>query len=237
MASTWVQATILGLFMLYYGTDAQSCSTPFQAVFAAITIKQVPTLVPDPHYTYYRETLRFSDARVEQEKEKAIQYFNMQYGLNFSDAEPNELGQRFLGNVYLQFNAFPVNFTAVGNNWIVNGNTKSKCFKIGGAGFEVRFNGSMMLHGVYGGEEGKPVQGGETIVYGYLIIFDACGHRPILIQAQAETPSRWLPFDRKLIEEFKLYNPWLGRGRVQFFFTFPQNCDLLAEMYQVISFP
>ena len=33
-------------------------------------------------------------------------------------------------------------------------------------------HGSMMLHGIYGSEEGKPVQGGETIVHGYLIIFD-----------------------------------------------------------------
>ena len=139
--------------------------------------------------------------------------------------------------MYLQFNEFPVNFTAVGNSWIVNGNTKSSCFNIGGAGFEARFNGSMMLHGVYGGEEGKPVQGGETIVHGHL---DACGHQPIIIQAQEETPGHGLPVDRTFIQELKLYNPWLGRGCLHFFITFPENRDLpnmLTEIYQVISFP
>ena len=48
------------------------------------------------------------------------------------------------------------------------------------------FNGSMMLHGVYGGEEGKPVQVGESVVHGYLIIFDACNHQPIIIQMPTE---------------------------------------------------
>ena len=236
MASTWIQATILGLFMLH-STGAQSCSTPFQAAFAAITNEVVPAPVPDPNYTYYRETLRFTDAQMQQEKENAIQYYNTQFGLDFSDAEPNELGQRFIGNATFQFNFFPVNFTAVGNNWIVNGNTRSRCFNVGGGGFEVTFNGSMMLHGIYGGEEGKPVQGGETIVHGYLIIFDACNHQPIIIQAQAEIPCRALPVEGWIIEEFKLYNPWLGRGRLQMIIIFSQDPTMPSEIRQVYSFP
>ena len=236
MASTLIHATILGVFMLH-STAAQSCSTPLQAAFTAISNIVVPELVPDPNYTYYRETLRFTDARVEQEKENAIQYYDTQFGLDFSDAEPNELGQRFVENAMFQFNFFPANFTAVGNNWIANGNTRSKCFNIGGGGFEVTFNGSMMLHGVYGGEEGKPVQGGETIVHGYLIIFDACDHQPIIIQAQAETPGRSLPVEGWFIEEFKLYNPWLGRGRLQSIFIGPQDPTMPIEVRQVISFP
>ena len=236
MASTLIHATILGVFMLH-STAAQSCSTPFQAAFTAISNIVVPDLVPDPNYTYYRETLRFTDARVEQEKENAIQYYNTQFGLDFSNAEPNELGQRFVENATFQFNFFPANFTAVSNNWIVNGNTRSRCFNIGGGGFEVTFNGSMMLHGVYGGEEGKPVQGDETIVYAYLIIFDACNHQPIIIQAWAETPGRSLPVEGWFIEEFKLYNPWLGRGCLQSIFKFPQDPTMPTEVRQVISFP
>ena len=236
MALTWIKAAFLVLIMLN-SIAAQTCSTPFQAAFVGITNKVLPTLVPDPDYTYYRETLRFTDAQVEQEKENAIQYYNTQFGLDFSNAEPNELGQRFVGNATFQFNFFPINFTAVGNNWIVNGNTRSKCFNIGGGGFEVDFNGSMMVHGVYGGEEGKPIQGDETIVHGYLIIFDACSHQPVIIQARAETPSRSLPVEGWLIEEFKLYNQWLGRGRLQMIFKFPQNPAILTEIRQVISFP
>ena len=194
-------------------------------------------LVPDPNYTFYRETLRFTDAQMEQEVENAIQYYNTQFGLDFSDAEPNELGQRFVENATFQFNFFPANFTAVGNNWIMNGNTRSRCFNIGGAGFEMPFNGSMMLHGVYGGEEGKPVQVGESVVHGYLIIFDACNHQPIIIQFQTETPGRFLPVEGWLIEEFKLYNPWLGRGRLQNIFKFPQDRTMPTEIQQVFSFP
>ena len=81
----------------------------------------MPILVPDPNYTFYREILRFTDAQMEQEVENAIQYYNTQFGLDFSDAEPNELGQRFVENATFQFNFFPANFTAVGNNWIMNG--------------------------------------------------------------------------------------------------------------------
>ena len=132
---------------------------------------------------------------------------------------------------------FPANFTAVSNNWIVNGNTRSRCFNIGGGGFEVFFYGSMMLHGVYGGEEGKPVQGDDSIVHGYLILFDACNHQPMIIQFQTETPSRNLPVEGWLIQEFKLYNPWLGRGRLQSIFKFPQDPAMPTEIRQVISFP
>ena len=196
-----------------------------------------PEVVPDPNYTYYRDTLCFTDARVEQEKENAIQYYNTQFGLDFSNAEPNELGQRFVGNARFQFNFFPVNFTAVGNNWIVNGNTRSKCFNIGGGGFQVFFNGSTMLHGVYGSEEGKPVEDGDTIVYAYLILHDACSHQPIIIQAWAETPVRILPVEGWFIEEFKLYNPWLGRGRLMSIFIPPQNPTMPIEIRQIWSFP
>ena len=236
MASTLIHATILGVFVLH-STAAQSCSTPFQAAFASITNKVVSIPVPDPNYTFYRETLRFTDARVEQEKENAIQYYNTQFGLDFSNAEPNELGQRFVGNARFQFNSLPFNFTAVGNNWIVNGNTRSKCFNIGGGGFQVYFNGSMMLHGIYGGEEGKPIQDTDSIVYAYLIIFDACNHQPIIIQAWAETPGRALPVEGWNVVEFKLYNPWLGRGRFQGIFKEPQDPSLPIEIQQVYSFP
>ena len=113
---------------------------------------------------------------------------------------------------------------------IVNGNTRSKCFNIGGGGFQVFFNGSTMLHGVYGGEEGKPVEDGDTIVYAYLILHDACSHQPIIIQAWAETPVRILPVEGWFIEEFKLYNQWLGRGHLMNIFIPPQNPTMPIEI-------
>ena len=215
MASTWIQAIMLGLFMLH-STGAQSCSTPFRATYVTITtLGSMPAVFPtDPNYTFYREILRFSDAEVEQEKNNAIQYFKTQFGLDFSNSEPNELGQLVVGNASFEFSSVGINFTAVANNWLVSGSSKSRCFNIGAAGFEAAFNGTMMLHGVYGGEEGKPAFEGSTVTYGYFIIYEACKQQPILIQARSEVPSRMLPVEGWFVEELILYNRWLGQGRL-----------------------
>ena len=229
MASTWIQAIILGLSLLH-STGAQSCSTPFWATYVTITRLRSTTAFfpPDPNYTFYRETLCFSDAEVEQEKNNAIQYFKTQFGLDFSNAEPNERGQRFVGNASFEFNSVGVNFTAVANNWLVSGNTRSRCFNIGGAGFEAAFNATVMLHGVYGGEQGKPAFDGDTVTYGY---FDASSHQPILIQSRSEVPSRTLPVEGWFVEELILYNRWLGQGRLTGVYRNFNNAR------EVISFP
>ena len=226
-----IPATILGLFMLHISA-AQFCSTPFQAVFVTITkIGSMPESPSDPNYTFYRETLRFTDAEVEQEEENAIQHFNTQFGLDFSSSEPNELGQRFVGNATFGFSTEAINLTAVGNNWLMSGRRRSRCFNIGVAGFEVFFASSMMLHGVYGGEEGRPVFGGEVVSYGYYILYDACGNQPILIQARSEVPGRALPVEGWAIQELVLYNRWLGTGRLTGIYKGPE------DNREIISFP
>lgn len=101
-------------------------------------------------------------------------------------------------------------------------------------GVALKCSSMVMMHGVYGGEEGKPVQGGDSIVSAYLIIFNACIHQPIIIQAWAETPG--LPVEGWNIVEFKLYNPWLGRGRLQSIFKY-QDPAMPTEVWQVFSFP
>lgn len=232
MASTWIQAIILGLSLLH-STGAQSCSTPFRATYVTITrLRSTTAFFPaDPNYTFYRETLRFTDAEVEQEKNNAIQYFKTQFGLDFSNAEPNERGQRFVGNASFEFNSVGVNFTAVANNWLVSGNTRSRCFNIGGAGFEAAVNATVMLHGVYGGEQGKPAFDGDTVTYGYFIIYDASSHEPILIQSRSEVPRRTLPVEGWFVEELILYNRWLGQGRLTGVY---RNFN---DAREVISFP
>ena len=57
------------------------------------------------------------------------------------------------------------------------------------------FNGTMMLHGLYGGVEGRPVNAGDFLLYGYLALFDACPQQPILIQSQSDIPARVLPVE------------------------------------------
>lgn len=53
---------------------------------------------------------------------------------------------------------------------------------IGSGAFEVTFNSTIMLHGVYGGEDGIPVNEGDFLGCGYYIIFNACAQQPILIK-------------------------------------------------------
>ena len=73
---------------------------------------------------------------MEQEVENAIQCYNTQFGLDFSNAEPNKLGQRFVGNARFQFNLYPGTFIAVSNNWIVNGNRRSSASILVGVAFK-----------------------------------------------------------------------------------------------------
>ena len=40
----------------------------------------------------------FTEEEIEQVTEDAIQFFDTMYGLDFSQSEPNELGQRFFQN-------------------------------------------------------------------------------------------------------------------------------------------
>ena len=87
--------------------------------------------------------------------ESAIQHFKTQFGLDFSNIQPNDANQRLLGNATLSSVMAPVNSTLVVNNWILSGGRNSKCFPVGSGAFEV--GSTVMLHGVYGGEERLPV--------------------------------------------------------------------------------
>ena len=77
------------------------------------------------------------------------------------------------------------------------------------------FNDTMMPHGLYGGVDGRPVNAGDVAQYSFFAIFDACLQQPILIQSQSDIPARVLPVEGWLIEESRLYNRQLGRGRSQ----------------------
>ena len=229
---------------MLHNAAAQSCSTPFQAVFAGITTLSFPLnlgqfMVPDPNFTFYRETLRFTDAEIERELASALQHFTTQFGLNFSTAVPDERGERILGNATFRFKRylFPFSFTAIENRWLVTGNTNTKCYTIGAGGFQVSITGDMTLFGVYGGEEGKPVQADDSLNHGYLTL-NTCAQQTILFQAQSNVPGRNLPVEGWFVEEFVLYNRQLGMGRVQSVYKnrFTPTAFLM-DIQQVYSFP
>ena len=48
----------------------------------------------DPGLSFFREVIGFNDAGVEQVTEDAMNFFQSNYGLDFSQSEPNQLGER-----------------------------------------------------------------------------------------------------------------------------------------------
>lgn len=235
-ASSWIQIIILGAYVLH-SVAAQTCSKQFQAVFAGVTSIENPpqgAVVADPNFTYYRESLRFTDEEIERDTENAIQHINTQFGLNFSNIEPNERGERVLGNATFRPVRMPFNLTAVHNRWLVHGSTRTRCFNIGAGGFEVYFTASTTLHGVYGGEEGRTIEPGDALVHGNLIIYDACNQQPIIIRSQTDVPGRLLAAEGWFVEHLRLYHPWLGTGRLHSIYKFTANT---LEVHQVFSFP
>ena len=234
---------LLGL-LIVNSVTSQTCSTPFEAVMAGVTDLVVPASsfqFADPEMKFYTETLRFTAEETNQVMENAIRHFNTQFGIDFSNVEPNEANQRFFEYGTFQPVANPFNNTIIANRWIVNGNTKSKCFTMSSGFFAISFNDTTMLHGLYGGEEGKQVNARDFVDYGYFSIFDACAQQPILIQFQSDVPGRLLPVERWAIEEFRLYNRQLGRGRAQGVVKRRPSQDdptmIIVEIQQVFSFP
>ena len=212
----WVQIALVGLIMVC-SASSQSCSFDATVVIIADMARPVSILneFPDPQMRFFRDILRFTEQETQQLVENAIQHFTTQFGLDFSNIESNDANQRFLGNAMLHSIKIPFNATAIANSWIVTANRRSRCFQVGSGSLQVIFNDTMMLHGLYGGVAGRPVNAGDFLLYGYFALFDACPQQPILIQFQGDIPARVLPVEGWLIEEGQLYNRQLGRGRSQ----------------------
>ena len=94
---TWIQTVLLGL-LIVNNVASQTCSTPFDAAFAGVTDLVVPLSVTisslDSQLTFYTEMLGFTAEEANQELENAIQHFNTQFGIDFSNVEPNDANQR-----------------------------------------------------------------------------------------------------------------------------------------------
>ena len=118
------------------------CNEPFQGVITLVTNVTFPASASflDSHLVFYRKVLRFTEEEIDRDREAAMRLFRDTYGLDFTNIEPNEQGQRSLGNATFEL-MNPFNFTYVYNSWLVNGRAKTRCFPVGGCGFHVRFTG------------------------------------------------------------------------------------------------
>ena len=108
---------------------------------------------------------------------------------------------------------FSFNNTYVFNRWFLNGKTKTRCFQVGDGGFRVQFTGTMMLHGEYGGEEGKLAFAMQRLVYNrHDYIYDVCKQQGIIFQLESLTPLRGVPVDRYIVRTFRVRSRMLGEG-------------------------
>ena len=117
--------------------------------------------------------------------EAAIWHFNTQFGLDFN-IEPNDANQRFLGNAMFHSIMAPYNATAIANRWLVTGNRRSRCFRVGSGQLQVVFIDTTMLQGLYGGVDERQVNTGDFLVYGYIAIFDSYLSSTAIIDPNAD---------------------------------------------------
>ena len=177
-------------------------------------------LAPNPAagLPFLRDFLKFSEAEIEQATEDAVNFFSSRFGVDFSEAQPNEHGQRFLPEIGATFHVFAANpllsSIVTFNRWIINGNERTLCFENRDGGFFVSFNSTQALFGAYGGETGLPITSGETLFYGYYHIA-VCPQSPIIIQFQSATPARVDTVDGFGVINCDLFNRELGSGTAQ----------------------
>ena len=84
--------------------------------------------------------------------------------------------------------------SATFNRWLVNGNTKSRCFDVDLGWFRVSFLGEQVLHGTYGGTEGRkvasPATSRLTLLYEQI---DTCPQSPVVILVKPTAPASRTP--------------------------------------------
>ena len=214
-AWVWIPTVFLSFLMLNVtASPSHMCDEPFQAAITVATNMTYPTPSDflDLDHVFYREILRFTDEEIDREREAAIHFFRNTYGLDFTDVEPDELGQRILGNATFQTVILPFNFTYVFNSWLVNGRTRSKCFRSKRGGFRTLFSDAVMLHGEYGGEEGKLAFANDIVFYGHEYAYDVCEQQGIIFQIESPTPLRNEPSDGWLVINYRFRNRMLGEG-------------------------
>ena len=198
--------------------------------------------VPDPNLTFFRNVLRFTEQEIQTAMQSAIEYFNTTFGLDFSNSEPNQQGQRIFQNTSFGGEQIPFTATAKANHWLANGNTRSRCFDARIGWFGVRFLGEQVLHGTYGGTEGRRVTGPSTaslLNWLYLWI-NTCPQSPVIIQQRSTAPASTTP-DGISLDPTAASHPILGNGMALctlFINSLPPDQRLARVVYYAsVSFP
>ena len=198
----------------------QKCPGPndwFTAQIVSLADQVIPisliTETPDVNHRFFKDVMHFTDKEIEDATEDAMNFFSTKYGLDFSDQQPDKLGQRFLGDATFfayEFNP-EIQYTITFSSWLISGGTRSTCFENHDGGFIVSFSAETMLYGTYGGVEGKPIQPGELLVWGFYNIA-VCPQQPIVVHFESGTPFRAEPVDGLSVINCDLFHRELGEG-------------------------
>ena len=214
-ARLWVSVVFLSFLNLHnVATESQMCEEPFKATITVVANVTIPISASplDPDLVFYREVLRFTEEEIYRDREAAMHFFRDMYGLDFTSVEPNDKGQRILGNATFEPGRSVFNLTYVFNSWLVSGQSRTKCFPAQAGGFRVRFSGPMMLYGEYGGEEGKSVSTDENLLYEHDYVFDACKQQGLTFHLESLAPIRSVPVDGYVVITLRVRNRMLGEG-------------------------
>ena len=145
---------------------------------SVVSLAEFRQNIPDPNLTFFRNVLKFTEQEIQTATQSAIEYFNTTFGLDFS--EPNQQGHQIFQNASFSPGKAPITATTKANRWLVNGNTKSRCFDVRFGWFEVLFLGEQVLYGTYGGSEGKIALPGTDLTWLYVWI-NTCPQSPVVI--------------------------------------------------------
>ena len=147
-----VIALISGIPIAYGQEDCPQGAEFIISFDSVVSVAEFRQNIPDPNLTFFRNVLKFSEQEIQTATQSAIEYFNTTFGLDFSESEPNQQSQQIYQNA-----SFSVQYTATtkANRWLMSGSTKSKCFDVHFGWFGVSFLNEQVLHGTYGGSEGK----------------------------------------------------------------------------------
>lgn len=212
---------VIFCFGSVYSVQPTSCPTPdwFSAQFVSITdtiVESPSASIPDPDFSFFKDVMKFTEDEIVQVTNDALQFFNTKFGLDFSQSEPNELGERLFQNAtFSPFLFSPeLQYTITYHRWIITGNTRSICFENRDGGFIVTFSSEQLLHGTYGGEQGIPIAAGGLALYGFYNL-PVCPQEPVVIRYSSRTPFRIDPHDGIGIINCDLFHHILGPGLAQ----------------------
>ena len=239
-----VLTAALGTVSLY--TARCPPTNRFAAEFALIADAIAPESVTVFNSTtglpFFRNIMSFSEIEITRVTQDAIEFFNTRFGLDFSQATPDENGQRILSDIGATFIIWEfspkVNYRLMVNNWATTGNTRSSCFVNRDGGFAVTFEKPLTLNGTYGGQGGRPVVPGDFVLYGFYNI-PVCRQSPLIIRYESGSPVRAGPVDGFRIINCNLFNRELGTGVAQGVFrvTSVGNNKVHFAIRNLVTFP